>query len=83
MPKCQVCYKIIPPNFMVEIEGTNTKKCIFCEQGKKEVKYTDENGIPKTYTKDQCMKEYNELLNKLKHSKGISKILADGLKGEG
>ena len=81
MPRCELCYKLFPPNFMMDIEGTkDAKKCVFCDQGKNEVKYK-EGLIEKTYTKDECIKEYNELLNKLKHSKGIAKILADGLKG--
>ena len=81
MPRCEICYKLLPPDFMVDIEGSkNAKKCIFCDKGKSEIKYK-EGLIEKTYTKNECIKEYNELLNKLKHSKGVSKILADGVKG--
>jgi len=80
MPKCQICYKLLPPNFMIEIEGSkDAKKCIFCDQGKNEVEYKEGLTVKK-YTKEQCIKEYNEFLNKLKHSKGVSKILADGVK---
>jgi hypothetical protein len=81
MPKCQVCYKLLPPNFMVKIEGTNVKKCIFCEKGKNEIEYKEGLSVKK-YTKEEAIKEYNELLNKLKDSKGIAKILAKGVKGE-
>lgn len=80
IPKCQVCYKLLPPQFMVEIEGAkDAKKCIFCDQGKNTIEYKE--GLEtKKYTQDQCVKEYKELLNKLKYSKGIAKILADGAK---
>lgn len=79
IPKCEICYKLLPPNFMVEIEGTDAKKCVFCDQNKNEVKYK-EGLVEKTYTKNECIKEYNELLNKLKHSKGVAKILANKVK---
>ena len=79
MPRCEICYKMLPPNFMVEIENMDAKKCIFCEQGKNEVEYKEGLTVKK-YTKEQCIKEYNELLNKLKHTKGVSKVLADGVK---
>jgi len=81
MPKCEICYKLLPPQFMVEIEGAkdDAKKCVFCDQGIKEIEYKE--GLErKKYTKDECIKEYNELLNKLKYSKGVAKVLANKVK---
>lgn len=70
---------MIPPNFCVEIKGTDAKKCFFCEQGKNELELIID-GKSKKYTKDECIKEYNEFLNKLKQSKGVAKILASDIK---
>ena len=79
MPRCEVCYKFLPPNFMIDIKGAkDAKKCLFCEQGKNEIEYKEVLTV-KTYTKKECIREYNKLLNKLKHSKGVAKILADGV----
>jgi hypothetical protein len=63
---------MLPPQFCDEIEPEK-HKCKFCQRGVNEI-VTDAGN----YTKQQCIKEYMVLLNKLKEKKDIAKILVKG-----
>lgn len=80
MPKCVTCGGFFPPNLSIlKNEDLNEHVCIFCERGIKEVTLNIK-GYNEVYTKEDCEKDYRIMLNKLKDTESIAKILAKGIK---
>ena len=79
MGQCQVCREFFPPDFTiiadVDSEGKEFYKCVYCETEKKSLIY-DTGGGPRDYTKEECVKDYKELIKKIKSSPEVSKVLA-------
>lgn len=86
MPKCAKCGDFLPPQLMKQIEGVaaDVKQCIFCEVEKKEIQIPDEKkpGKKIPYTKEQCKKDYQEYLNKMKTKLKTPEDLKKFMKGE-
>ncbi len=81
--QCQVCKEFFPPDFTIIIDvdpkGEELYKCVFCETGKDSLGY-DTGGGTRDYTKKECIKDYKELIGKLKGSPAVSKTLEDKAK---
>jgi len=84
MPKCVKCNKFLPPNYVEVIEnsvpdfqGEYPKECIFCKLNVSEVERETSQGSGKfvSYTKDQCIKDYEKFIKKLKDSRSVKDIL--------
>ncbi len=78
MPKCVICYDMLPPELMVPVVTAvddDVTQCIFCERGIKEVTLEKDNRVEK-YTKDQAKRDYIKLLNEISSKQKIAEILA-------
>ena len=80
MGMCEICREMYPPDFTVIIavkpDGTEDYKCVYCESGKDVLAYNMGDGM-RDYPKQECIKDYKELLMKLKSSPAVTKALAD------
>ena len=67
MPKCAKCYEILPPNFCAPIGKPEDEavQCLFCENELDVITVTKKTGV-ETYTKKECIKDYQKLLNYMK-----------------
>jgi hypothetical protein len=92
MPKCVKCNNVFPPNYVEIIENSNKdfhgdypKECIFCKLMVSSVERETSSGSNEymEYKKEDCIKDYQKFLNKLKHSKSVKDILnkADNMSG--
>lgn len=67
-----------PPDFTVIVdvkEGEEFYKCVYCESGKDVLAY-DTGGGMRDYSKQECVKDYKELLMKLKNSPKVVELMA-------
>lgn len=71
MPVCDKCFKMFPPDVMSDIVGTKGRECVFCKSGRTSLK--DASG--KQYTKDECIKDYQKMLKRLKDNTKIAEII--------
>lgn len=82
MPKCVICFDVLPPQLMVPVVTANdpdVQQCVFCEKGIKEVVVENEKSeMVEKYTKEQAKKDYVKFLKMLKEKKGVAEILAKG-----
>jgi len=72
MPKCDKCQSLLPPDFLFDITEEGGKECWFCRTGKS--KLSTKPG--ENYTKEQCIKDYDIFLKKLKEKPKIAEYLA-------
>jgi len=71
MPKCDKCFSVMPPDFLTDISEKGGKECWFCKTGKNEII----NKIGGKYTKEECIKDYDIFLKKLKEKKKIAEYI--------
>lgn len=74
MPKCVKCDKMIPPQFLVQLpdhDEPDALQCIFCKLDKDSIKLRTGG----TYTKAECIKEYEIFLKKLAEKRNIARAL--------
>jgi hypothetical protein len=92
MGLCAKCNCVLPPNYLEIIEnskpdfhGDYPKECVFCKLMISSVERETSSGSNEymEYKKEDCIKDYQKFLNKLKHSKSVKDILkkADGMGG--
>ena len=79
MPKCAKCFDLFPPQFCVDIEGTEDQMCLFCNDDINSIKY-DEDGIIKNYTKEDCSRDYKKFLKMVKEH---NEVLLEQKKNKG
>lgn len=66
MPTCVKCTKILPPQFMIDIDQ-DAQECIFCNNEIDEVTIVeDATGREEKYSKEDVIKDYVVLLKKMK-----------------
>ena len=78
MPKCAICYKMLPTDLttILTTEGDrNIYKCIFCVKGSKDVIIEG-----KMYNKEEQIREYERFLNELKEKPNIAEMILMGNK---
>lgn len=70
---CGKCFQMLPPDIMTDIDGTDGKgkECAFCKAGKTSIKLPS----GQEYTKDECIRDYQKLLRKLKDNPKIAEKL--------
>jgi len=56
---------------MFDIEGTDGRECVFCKTGNLEIQLKE----GKTYTKGECIKDYEKFLRMIKDKKKIKDII--------
>ena len=71
MPKCQKCFKFLPPQFSELIPGTEDYQCIFCKDGIDHIMYDDEDGVRRKYTKSDCERDYQKYLKMVKERNDV------------
>ena len=81
MGMCQVCREFFPPHFTLVLDvddsGNEVYKCVYCESGKDVLGYDFGDGTGmRDYSKQQCIKDYKELLAKMKDSAKAREKLA-------
>lgn len=78
MPQCKRCEKYFPPQFLVQMltmpDDPEALQCIYCSENITEI--TLDKG--RKYTKEQCIKDYEIFLKKLKEKKNIADVLQKG-----
>jgi wyosine [tRNA(Phe)-imidazoG37] synthetase (radical SAM superfamily) len=80
MPKCVTCGGFFPPNLSIlKNKDLNDHVCIFCERGLNEVTINIK-GYNEVYTKEQCERDYKQMLRELKDRPNIAKVLAKNIK---
>lgn len=70
MPKCDRCWAVMAPDFLFERKDGG-KECIFCRIGKNEIQLKQ----GKKYTKEECIKDYELFLKKIKEVPDLAKFL--------
>lgn len=84
MPTCVRCNNVFPPNYVdiikesqPMVDGEYPKECIFCKLQVSEVERetSPDSGQYTAYTKDQCIRDYKDFLDKLKHSRNVQDIV--------
>ena len=80
MAKCIKCGDFFPPNYteivpnhMPDKDGNDVQQCIFCKLQVDEVERETnvDSGQYIKYTKEQCVKDYKNFLDKLKNNKNV------------
>ena len=80
MPKCNVCFKLYHPDWMIEktVRGDEIVSCLFCHTEKDKLTVVDENdNIKEIVTKEQAARNYLKYLDDLSKNENIAKILGD------
>lgn len=74
MPLCEKCRKFYPPQFCNQMEE-NEFLCEWCHRDIESILVTRSDGSQYKYTKEECAKDYDIFIKKLKESKDIKKIV--------
>ena len=79
MPKCVKCLGVFPPEFsslipVTDLKGDQPHRCLFCEMDIKAITVEKGNGREQ-YTREQCIKDYDVFLKKVKEKRSVSLLL--------
>lgn len=83
MPLCKRCNCYLPPNYVQVIsnsepmeDGEYPKECIFCIRQTSYVERETEKGSGKyvEYSKNDCIKDYKEFIDKIRRSRKLQDI---------
>ena len=84
MPLCSLCRSFFPPNYTEVIpnsrpdnQGNYPQQCIFCKLNITQVEReeTKDSGKFIPYTKEECIKDYQKFLRKVKDSQNVKDII--------
>jgi hypothetical protein len=81
MPKCDKCTDLLPPNFCTPTGIEDDFLCVFCRNEITEITTNQKDGSTQKYTKKQCVKDYQKLLNYMKEKTENMADIKDQAKG--